>query len=280
VRLAAWLEGGENGGYVLSEGIQHGEDWAELPGRYHRGKAGIDFHVGIRPRGDDWYSEYFIIRTQATSEWSEKPVHLALSVEQGLAIAKDRVVEELPFLRGGGDQEMQPPVFVGIGKFNQAREWMAHPLLNRVPSMVRLERLQAVDVNRTNERQILVSGRGELLGLTRIGELDEGALFLEGLVPKMNKGELPHQVIQGLPKVLNSVPEDQWPLVADLYKAIDAIDNGPIFVVILPPKGDRNRLRVWGRGVLDNRGPKCIDMLFRPVKLGPRTRQVKASRHI
>lgn len=278
-RLAAWLEPVQNGSYVLTKPVQQGDDWSRFAHRYPAGQAGIDFHVGIRPSGSDEYAEYFGIRAQGAARGfvERDPVTSAggrVSANQRHAVTVPiRPVCERCLVRGD-HYDMQPPVLVYVGHSNQPRQGMELQLLSAVPSAIRLKKLHLVEIDRANVLKKAMAG--DLLEFSDLRELDVLGLS-DGRDPaQVNNGELIHEVVKGGAEVLNGVPEDEWPILADLYHAVNAVDHGPLFRVEIPPKGDQ--VRVWSPGFFDLPA-QSVDMFFRSVKLRPRTRQVKASGH-
>lgn len=278
-RLAAWLEGGQNGAYILPEPVEHWDNWTQFARDYLAGKAGWDFHVGIRANNTDGYAKYFVVRARVAGK-VQVPGRLRLpgdsEAEHGLAVAVDRGVREVPS-EDGVDQQVQSPVLVDVGEFDQLGQRMEFALLALVPSVIRLKAFQSVEMGRPNVFEETVTG--DLLQLSDIGKLDLLRLGLRRHSAEADDGELVHEVVERRSEVLNGVPEDQRPLVIDLYESVGAVDDSPLWWLVLATKGNRNGVRVCRVASQTNGSAKDANVGFRPVKLRPRIPQIKASRH-
>jgi len=157
---------------------------------------------------------------------------------------------------------MKLPVLVNVGEGDQLEERMHLALL---PSFIRLEGLQVINVGVTDVTKEEV-GTSEVLCPGYQRKLDLLGLRPRRLSPKVEDSELPHEVVQGTPEVVDGIPEDEWPVLMDLYHAIDAVDHSPIIRVVLMLK--RNETRVLDCFLFDL-SSKLLDVAFRTIQLGP-----------
>ena len=157
---------------------------------------------------------------------------------------------------------MKLPVLVNVGEGDQLGEWMQHALL---PPFIRLERLQASNVGVTDVKKEAV-GTSEVLCPGYHRKLDLLGFRHRRLSAEVDDSELPHEVVQGTPEVVDGIPEDEWPVLMDLYHAIDAVDHSPVIRVVLMLK--RNETRVLGCFPFDL-SSKLLDVAFRTIQLGP-----------
>ncbi len=156
---------------------------------------------------------------------------------------------------------MKFPVLVNVGEVDQLGEWMHLALL---PSFIRLEGLQAINVGVMDVTEAV--GTSEVLCPGYHRKLDLLGFCRRRLSAEVDDSELPHEVVQGTPEVVDGIPENEWPVLMDLYHAIDAVDHSPIIMIVLTPK--RNETRVLGCFLFDL-GSKLLDVAFRAIQLGP-----------
>jgi hypothetical protein len=83
---------------------------------------------------------------------------------------------------------------------------------------------------------------------------------------EMSQRELPCEVIEGAPEIVNGVPYNQAPLVRDMFDALNADHDSAPFRLILFSQGEKLVLRTR---VLDF-SPKFVDVHFCTGDLGPR----------
>lgn len=87
---------------------------------------------------------------------------------------------------------------------------------------------------------------------------------------------MPSQMIESAAQIVNSIADEQWPMVFDLYDALNAINDRPILTVVLSP--ERDRFWITGSG-FENLGPKLVDVHHRPFLLRPATGEVEDIGH-
>src|SRR6266436_6493306 len=119
---------------------------------------------------------------------------------------------------------MKLPVLVNVGEVDQLGERMHLALL---PSFIRLEGLQAINVGATDVAREAV-GTSEVLCPGYHWKLDLLGFRRRRLPVEVDDSELPHKVVQGTPEVVDGIPEDEWPAFMDLYHAIDSVDHSPV----------------------------------------------------
>jgi hypothetical protein len=259
-RSAARVEFPEDCGYVLRHPFQYGHHWSQPARAYKAGKAHIEINIGVRPRGLHEYAEHYVIRVRAAPRGDvlDRGTHAAGSGAQGgnaVPALLGPVCERC--LMGNRYQQLKPLVLVGIGQAGEFGEGMK---LTPVESLIRLERLEALDVGLPDVPEVPVAP--EVLQSPDHGELDIHGLGPGGGPAEAGDRQLPHQMVKGTPQIVDGIPEDEWPLVSDLYHVVNAVDHGPLICFVLPAKGDQ--IRIWSAGFFDL-GPKQVDVSYRVI---------------
>jgi hypothetical protein len=93
---------------------------------------------------------------------------------------------------------------------------------------------------------------------------------------EMTYRQLPGKVVQGASQVVQRIPNDQAPVVADLYEAVNPVDHGPLVWLILSPQRDTFRVAFASFSYF---GSKLIEVPFRPFELCPAPREIERVRH-
>ena len=87
---------------------------------------------------------------------------------------------------------------------------------------------------------------------------------------EMAQGELPTQMIQGATKVVRRVPDDEPPVVGDIYDVANSNDDAPLFSLVLSPERDRTTVGVNSL----NLDPEGFYVRFSAFELCPGTGKV------
>ncbi|HEX6484888.1 MAG TPA: hypothetical protein VF043_39085 [Ktedonobacteraceae bacterium] len=79
---------------------------------------------------------------------------------------------------------------------------------------------------------------------------------------------MPHEVVECSAEVLNRVPREERPMVADFHHAVDAIDHRALVRFIRPPK--RDHVGIGSASIL-YLGSQNVGMVLPSFELGPRS---------
>lgn len=264
--LRRWLEHLEDGSHMLTNSVKRLYDGESFIEDYLSGQAGIEFHIGIRSRGANQDTDYFLIRSWVRVSCQEHVSHKSVrghAVAQS-AIAKPTGVREVKdCLTLSKIGHVKPPVLICIGQIGENGEGIP---LTRLNGVERLEPFQSRSVFGGHVPSIRVTRP-----LNRVGH--DGELNISDNFPflwldsvKEAEGQLPGKIVQRGTETVNSVPDNQAPVWRDLYDALNAPYDHPIFSVVLSP--DRNHFWIGITGFF-NLSSQSVDVAYRMFELCP-----------
>src|SRR6266508_1197025 len=246
--LKEWLERFEDEGDLRSYPIQRVDGVPVVVDRYVRREVGAQVHIGIWSGRGDLDANYFV----ASLQDAEAAEHDEAGVACGDAIA---VVLGAGYLDNclirGSKHRVEDAVLVDVGQGGEGFEGVEFAWRHTV---VRLQQFSLRCMGRVNVAKVgmVFPPRrvSQERGLGEDRELDLFGLVFRWITPEMLDRNLPPQVIKGATEVVECVPDEKPPSVADLRDALDAVDDGPLFRLIASVEGYRLQLTSGGFGNL------------------------------
>jgi len=201
--------------------------------RYIAGEIGLDVDIRVGEVGDGLGGDanHFVAWLYGARAKIMSSNLRCLCRERSLGVVRDTNTN-----RGfsqGNDSRVQSAVFVFVGEPTESGEWVD---LVRIESFGRLQFADGHEDGGSNGLGVIA--RIPVPARLEDGKLDALSLLLRWLTPKVATCKLPPNMVEGTPKVMDGISEQESPPVGVLGNLIDDDSCAPIGIT-LSPNGDR-----------------------------------------
>lgn len=250
--------------------------------RYVAGEVGLEVHIRIWSGCDNRDAKYFVARLRRIAWRPCDDLNIMLVGGKNWKAVRPRRRRLQRERITKSARELQGPVLIGVREFRNLSKGMQNPeswrnecapgrnidLFSSSPA----EWLEFAELDGVAQTHVFPMPMLPPSPFVRVnGELNAGGLGRRYASFVMTQSQLPREIVESRSEVVNRIPRDQAPVVADLYGSLDAVDEGsaigaPLFWLELFYEGDGMR---FISNLPQNANSKRVDVHFGMINLSP-----------
>lgn len=228
----------------IGKGIECFNNVPSFAHRYISGEAGLEVYIRIRPTRDDGNARHFIARI------CRKAAHSDLNA----SVHWVALMERIDALRGeafksrGNVCQMNAPVLIDVVDAVEPAEdfkGMTNAFSSGLrPKIERLEAFELISIGAVHP--LIMDTVSPFAFFDDDREMDAfNNCSIGGFdAVEMTQSQLPGQVVEGAADIMNSVSNNETPVIRDIYHALNADNDSPIFRLVLAPERDRATISI------------------------------------